>query len=120
MSDRVLEVGRILQGVGWDHLKQPIDLLDYRAIPLGNVETGLSYAMLQVSSGKRVLVVTSAIAENPAAISIARATETAAACVLMGVTKTKDALRTVEEIGRRYFLGTIALSDPGKSGPRKK
>jgi hypothetical protein len=59
--------------------------------------------------GEIVLVALPTIEDNPMTVSLAKATNGAVLCVLMGEMKSSNAKRTVDKIGPNQFVGSIVL-----------
>ncbi|CAN5426246.1 hypothetical protein BH09MYX1_BH09MYX1_31450 [soil metagenome] len=118
MKSSPMEVASILADVGWQHLGQPIQMLDLRETPLNLVETRLGELRKSKDRGDRVFVVLSPISDNPATIAIAPHVDALVLCLVLGVTPLKDASNTVAELGHDRFLGSVVLKNPVRVVPK--
>jgi hypothetical protein len=115
MSATPLEVATALADVGWQHLGKPISVVDARETTLGHVETRIADVAFLVAKGERVLVVLSSTFDNPATLAVARSTDACVLCVSLGKSQMTPAARTVAEIGRERFLGSVCLREATKT-----
>jgi hypothetical protein len=118
MKSSPMEVGSILADVGWQHLGKPIQTMDLRETPLNLVETRLGELRKNVERGERVFVILSPIADNPSTVAIAPHVDALLLCLVLGMTPLKEAEKTVEEIGRDRFLGSVVLKNAIRPPPK--
>jgi hypothetical protein len=116
-----METASILADVGWQHLGQPIQVMDLRETPLNLVETRLAELRVQKDRGERVFVVLSPVVDNPSTVAIGPHVDGLLLCLVLGMTPLSDAEKTIDELGRQHFLGTIVLRNAPKitSKPKK-
>ena len=118
MKSTPMETASILADVGWQHLGKPIQTMDLRETPLNLVETRLGELRKIVERGDRVFVVLSPIMDNPSTVAIAPHVDALVLCLVLGITPLKDAEKTVEEIGRERFLGSVVLKNAVRPAPK--
>lgn len=114
MKSSPMEAASILADIGWQHLGQPIQVMDLRETPLNLIETRLAELHVQRDRGERVFVVLSPIADNPATVAMGSHVDGLVLCLVLGMTPLSDAEKTIDELGRDRFLGTIVLRNPAK------
>jgi hypothetical protein len=105
-----LDVANALAEIAWLYSGEPTVVVDLRDTGLRMVEYGLRQIDVHAKGGERVLVALSAIGHNPATIPLAAATDFAVLLVRLGETTFSSAERTIEEIGRSKFLGTLLVA----------
>ena len=115
MKSSPMEAASILADVGWQHLGQPIQVMDLRETPLNLVETRLGELRIQKERGERVFVVLSPVVDNPSTVAIGPHVDGLVLCLVLGLTPLSDAEKTIEELGREHFLGTIVLKNAPKA-----
>jgi hypothetical protein len=115
-----MEAASILADVGWQHLGQPIQVMDLRETPLNLVETRLAELHVQKQRGERVFVVLSPVVDNPATVAIGPHVDGLVLCLVLGMTPLADAEKTIDELGREHFLGTIVLRNAPKVASKTK
>lgn len=114
-----MEAASILADVGWQHLGQPIQVMDLRETPLNLIETRLADLRMQKERGERVFVVLSPVVDNPTTVAMAPHVDGLVLCLVLGMTKLSDAQKTIDELGRDSFLGTIVLRNAPKVAASK-
>lgn len=114
MKSSPMEAASILADVGWQHLGQPISVMDLRETPLNLVETRLGEIRVLKERGERVFVVLSPVVDNPATVAIGPHVDGLVLCLVLGMTPLSDAEKTIDELGREHFLGTIVLRNAPK------
>ena len=107
-----LEIAELLAQIAWCYRGEPTNVLDLRDVSLRLAEYQVSEAQAQADTGVRVLFGLRSIVENPASALVARASDAAVLCVQLGATRLKQAMQTIEEVGRDRVLGTV-LVRPG-------
>jgi hypothetical protein len=70
-----------------------------------------------------VLIALGPVLERPASLALAQAADAAILCLVLGDGSIAEATRTIEEIGRERFLGSVILrarkdKDKNKKEPR--
>jgi hypothetical protein len=108
-----LATANLLARISWSYSGTPSAVFDLRDVSLRLLEHQLQNVQLQVQNGERVFIALRSIAENPTAIALARAADAVLLCVSLGKTKVKLAKKTVQDVGRERFLGSIVV-DPSE------
>jgi hypothetical protein len=119
MKSSPMEAASILADIGWQHLGQPIQVMDLRETPLNLIETRLAELRLQHERGERVFVVLSPVVDNPTTVAMAPHVDGLVLCLVLGTTSLSDAEKTIDELGRDSFLGTIILRNAPKIAKAK-
>ena len=107
-----IEVANLFAKIAWWYRGTPTCVVDLRDTGLRLVEHQLREVASQMQDGQRVIVALRSIFENPTTIEVASVTDAAILCVHLGETKMAAAERTVAEIGRDKFIGSVILRDP--------
>jgi hypothetical protein len=104
-----IDSANMLAKMAWRYSGEPTSVFDLRDVSLRLVEHQLREIHVQVAAGDRVFVALRSVAENPAAVPIARASDALILCVALGKTDMKSAQRTIDAIGRERFLGSVLV-----------
>jgi len=99
-----------LAKIAWWYTGQPTVVFDMRDLSLRLLEHQLRDMASQVGGAERVFIALRSTSENPTAVPLARAADAAVLCVELGKTSTKAAQRTLDEVGRARFIGSILVS----------
>jgi hypothetical protein len=102
-----LDVATAIAEVAWQYRGEPTVVLDLRDVTLRLVDYHKKDIDEHVKKGESVIVALSSILQNPTTIAIAKSADTAVLVVQLGATSVKAATRTIDEIGRDRFTGTI-------------
>ncbi len=105
-----LEVADTLAKIAWWYRGQPTCVVDLRDLSLRLVEHQLQEIAAQTKHGERVIIALRSVSENPTVVAVAELADAVVMCVELGKTTMSSAEKTVEEIGRARFLGTIVLN----------
>ena len=111
-TDAGVEAGRVgeaLVAVGQMHGERPVRLLNAEGVPLDAVRRVVGDLSAMTRRGESVVVVIDPLAQNPAAIPIARATSAALLVVRVGESRLASARSTIEAVGRDHLLGSLVL-----------
>jgi hypothetical protein len=103
-----VRVAQALAVVGFHHLGKAITVIDATTISLGVLEARLAEMTTRKGRGEIVIVATGPVLDSPATLAFARATEAALLCVALG-DRIEVAERTVDEVGRSLFLGSVIV-----------
>jgi hypothetical protein len=90
-------------------------VFDMRNVTLRLLDQQLHEMTSNVHNAHRVFLALRAVPQNPATVLIAHAADAAILCVALGKTRERDALQTLDAIGREWFIGTM-LVPAGTSG----
>jgi hypothetical protein len=103
-------IARALAGVGSSHLGRSIRIADATTITLAGLEACLSACIEPREKTRRVVIALGPVLENPASLALAQAADAAILCLVLGKSSISEAERTIEEVGRARFVGSIILS----------
>jgi hypothetical protein len=106
-----LDVANLMAQIAWWYRGSSSCVFDFRDLGLRLLEYQLHEVNAQVRDGHRAILALRSIFENPTAIPLAKAVDGVILCVGLGKTRMAQAEKTVDEIGRERFIGTIIL-DP--------
>lgn len=117
-----LEVANLTAQMAWWYRGESSYVFDFRDIGLRLVEYELQQLGFQMQSdqGDRAIIAVRSIFENPTAILFAQAVDAVILCVGIGTTDMATAEKTVEEVGRERFLGSIVIDPDLKKKKKKK
>lgn len=102
-------VARSLVSVGSSHLGASIRLNDATAITISGLGACLRGLTDLRESAARVVVALGSVLENPASLAVAQAADAAILCLVLGQSSISEAERTIEEVGRARFVGSLIL-----------
>jgi hypothetical protein len=103
-----LEVAVLMAKIALGH-GESIHVADMRELRLKHVDAFLDGTRWERSQGDRIIFATRSAFANLATIRIARATDCAILCVSLGSTSLDSARGTIEQIGRKHFLGSLLV-----------
>jgi hypothetical protein len=106
--DTTLDIAMSLARTGMRHLGHQIHVADATQLELGSATEFMNQVRASVSTG-RVILALSPIMVHPVMVPVARTVDCALLCVVLGQTRSADAQRTVEEIGRDKFIGAFTV-----------
>jgi hypothetical protein len=107
--DFTVEIAVSLVQIGAMHLGSPIRIADGTGVPLNQLAQFMSELEAVQQSEDPVLIALGPTRENPTTVSLARAADAVLLCVPLGQTTTREAKRTLDEIGRDRFIGSAAF-----------
>jgi hypothetical protein len=102
-------VARALAGVGSSHLGSRIRLTDATAITIAGLGACLRGLSDPRESPGRVIVALAPVLEDPASLAVAQAVDAAILCLTLGESSISASERTIEEVGRARFVGSLIL-----------
>jgi len=94
---------------------ESVHVADMRALGLKYVDAFMEGARWEANRGARIIFATRSAAVNLATIPIARAADCAILCVSLGATSLSGMRGTIDQIGRKHFLGSLLVR--GSSQP---
>lgn len=106
-----IEIATKLAEIAWWYRGQPTTVVDLRELGLRLVDYQLREIAAQIEQGDCIIIALESVFSNPTTIAVANAVDAAVICIELGRTKMKSAERTIEEIGRDKFIGSIVI-DP--------
>lgn len=107
--DGILEIAHGMARLA-SELGQELTVFDARALGLKDMGRMLAQIQSITSRGKRCIVVLKLVTENATTVPMAQNVDAALLGVFIGETSVIAASRTVEEVGRPKFLGSVVLN----------
>ena len=107
--DGVLEIAHGMARLA-SELGQELTVFDARALGLKDMGRMLAQIQSITSRGKRCIVVLKLVTENATTVPMAQNVDAALLGVFIGETSVVAATRTIEEVGRPKFLGSVVLN----------
>ena len=107
--DGVLEIAHGMARLA-SELGQELTVFDARSLGLKDMGRMLAQIQSITSRGKRCIVVLKLVTENATTVPMAQNVDAALLGVFIGETSVIAASRTVEEVGRPKFLGSVVLN----------
>lgn len=107
--DGVLEIAHGMARLA-SELGQELTVFDARNLGLKDMGRMLAQIQSITSRGKRCIVVLKLVTENATTVPMAQNVDAALLGVFIGETSVIAASRTVEEVGRPKFLGSVVLN----------
>jgi hypothetical protein len=107
--DGVLEIAHGMARLA-SELGQELTVFDARALGLKDMGRMLAQIQSITSRGKRCIVVLKLVTENATTVPMAQNVDAALLGVFIGETSVIAASRTVDEVGRPKFLGSVVLN----------
>lgn len=102
-------IARALAAVGSCHLGARIKLVDATTIRLAELGACLRGLADPKERPARVILALGSVLENPPGLAVAQAADAAVLCVMLGESTLAEAERTIEEVGRARFVGSLIL-----------
>ncbi len=112
-AEYVKGVAHILARTGMIHRGAPVRVTDGTGLALHDLISFMEQVQRCVAYGDRVILALDAVTENPASIPVAEASDGVVLCVALGQTDMSAAQKTIEEIGRARFIGSIVVGADG-------
>ncbi len=107
--DGVLEIAHGMARLA-SELGQELTVFDARNLGLKDMGRMLAQVQSITSRGKRCIVVLKLVTENATTVPMAQNVDAALLGVFIGETSVIAASRTVDEVGRPKFLGSVVLN----------
>lgn len=107
--DGVLEIAHGMARLA-SELGQELTVFDARSLGLKDMGRMLAQIQSITSRGKRCIVVLKLVTENATTVPMAQNVDAALLGVFIGETSVVAATRTIEEVGRPKFLGSVVLN----------
>lgn len=105
--DATLEIAMALARTGMRQVGSQIHVADATQLDLEGAREFVSQVRASVNTGPVILAL-SPVAKNPVMVPLAQSADCALLCIILGHTKSADAQRTVDEIGKQHFIGVFA------------
>jgi hypothetical protein len=110
------EVATLIARLAYDHGER-VRVADVRGLAATQVEAFLAGARWETDQGTRLVFATRSVSDNLATISLARAADCAILCVSLGSTSLASVKDTVEQVGRKHFLGSLLVKAAAERPP---
>jgi hypothetical protein len=107
--DGVLEIAHGMARLA-SELGQELTVFDARNLGLKDMGRMLAQVQSITSRGKRCIVVLKLVTENATTVPMAQNVDAALLGIFIGETSVVASSRTVDEVGRAKFLGTVVLN----------
>lgn len=107
--DGVLEIAHGMARLA-SELGQELTVFDARNLGLKDMGRMLAQIQSITSRGKRCIVVLKLVTENATTVPMAQNVDAALLGVFIGETSVIGSTRTIEEVGRAKFLGSVVLN----------
>jgi len=101
-------VANLIARLGFEH-GESIQVADTRELRLKYVAAYLEGTRWDATQGDRIIFATRSASSNLATVPIARAADCAILCVSLGTTSLDEVRGTIEQIGRKHFLGSFLV-----------
>lgn len=112
-----LDVAVLMARLALEH-GESIHVADMRELRLKHVDGFLEGTRWEASQGERIIFATRSAFSNLATIRVARAADCAILCVSLGSTSLEAVRGTIEQIGRKHFLGSLLVrASTGSDSP---
>jgi hypothetical protein len=113
---KTFDVARLIAGLALEH-GESIHVADLRELGLKHVDAFLEGIRWDSTQGDRIIFATRSVSTSLATVRIARAADYAILCVSLGSTSVSGVRDTIEQIGRKHFLGSLLVGASTYSGP---
>lgn len=94
-------------------LGQELTVFDARSLGLRDMQRMVSQIQSITSRGQRCIVVLRLVSENATTVPMAQQLDAALLAVFIGETSVVGASRTISEVGRSRFLGSVVINPGG-------
>ena len=108
-----VRIAQALAVLAWHHLGKTIKVFDVTHLALSDLERRLSDMSSRVARGESIICAFGLVTHSPASLTLARATDAALLCVLLGDSRIDVAEATIAEVGAERFLGSVVLDGTG-------
>jgi hypothetical protein len=114
-----LGVANLIASLALDHGEQ-VRVADMRALMPKHVDALLMGIRPEVNDGSRVIFAARSASTSAATVPIARAADCAILCVSLGSTSMASIRDTIEQVGRKHFLGSLIVRSSSQPGPASR
>jgi hypothetical protein len=108
-ADFTLNIAVTLSRTGMTHIGAPIQVADGTQVPLNQLTGFIADVKSCTDHGDRVIVALPPVISSPTAASIAKASDAALLCVLLGSMPSAHAHQTIKLVGAAQFIGSIII-----------
>jgi hypothetical protein len=103
-----VRVARALAHAGACHLGHTVEVIDASSITLEQLRASTE-AWIERRGAERVFLALGPVLTSPASLALAQSADAAIVCLMLGESSIVEAQRTVEEVGKPRFLGSVCL-----------
>jgi hypothetical protein len=111
--DATLDIAMALARTGMRQVGTQIHVADATQLDIEGAREFVSQVRASANSGPVILALSSVI-RNPVMVPLAQSADCALLCIVLGQTKSADAQRAVDEVGRQHFIGVFAAQASAK------
>lgn len=97
-----------------------VHVVDMRALRPKSVHAFLEGMRVEAARGTRIVIATRSTATSVATAPIARAADCAILCASIGSTSLASIRETVQQIGRKHFLGSLLVNRAAQPGGKAR
>lgn len=112
-ADFTLTLAVTLSRTGMSHVGAPILVADGTQVPLDQLNAFQADVRACREGGERVIIALSPSGLSPTTVSMAKDSDGAVLCVMLGAMRSGDAKRTIKLIGASKFLGSVIVHPDG-------
>jgi hypothetical protein len=102
-------VARALAEVGSGHLGAGMMVTDATNVTLEWLRASTESLTMRRGGVDRVLIALGPVLERPASLALAQVADASILCLVLNESSISEAARTIEEVGRERFLGSVIL-----------
>lgn len=108
------DVANLIARLALDH-GESVRVADVRALRPKHVDGFLEGARWEADKGTRIVFATRSVSTNAATVPLARAADCVILCASLGSTSLTSIKDTIEQVGRKHFLGSLLVQATTKS-----
>lgn len=112
-ADFTLMLAVTLSRTGMSHVGAPILVADGTQVPLDQLSAFQADVRACREGGERVIIALSPAAQSPTTVSMAKDSDGALLCLMLGAMRSGEAKRTIRLIGASKFLGSVIVHPDG-------
>jgi hypothetical protein len=112
------DVANLIARLALDH-GESIRVADIRALRMKHVDAFLEGIRWEASQGTRVILAAPSASTSLATVPVARAADCAILCVSLGSSLLSAVRDTIEQIGRKHFLGSLLVEASSATAPSR-
>jgi hypothetical protein len=113
------DVANLIAKLALDH-GESVRVADLRALRPRHVDGFLEGTLRDAGQGTRIVFATRPVSNNAATVPLARAADCAILCVSLGSTSLTSIKDTIEQVGRKHFLGSLLVRATAESAHARR
>jgi len=114
-----LPVANLIARLALDH-GESVRVADLRALRPKHVDAFLEASRSEATQGTRIVFATRSVSTSLGTVPVARAADCAILCVSLGSTSLASIKDTIDQVGRKHFLGSLLVRATTKSASPKR